>query len=104
MDCADTLISEEAIDYSTSEYKAQVKMFADEMLIEDSKITLNLDTIYSLYRRWCPVNNLHHLTYYYFRRHLTNEISYCNYVPYVTGMKINTEAVKTLRTRERTQK
>jgi hypothetical protein len=98
---ANELIPESNFDYSTAEYKNQVSMFANEMLIKDTTSTLNLDTIYSLYRRWCPVNNVQHLTYYYFRRHLTNEISYCNSVPYVGGIRINTEAVKALRTRER---
>ena len=79
----------------------EVDMFVDEMMIRDMTSNINLDTIYSLYRRWCTAHDKSHIDHYYFKRQISKEITFVDRTPYINGLKINTERVKDLRISER---
>ena len=91
----------DSINESFDDLLNEVDAFVDEMLIKETSNTLNLDTIYSLYRRWCAAHDKNHADHYDFKRRITKDIGFVGRTPYVTGLKINTEKVKDLKVIER---
>ena len=82
---------------------AEVDVFIAEMMIKDNSTTLNLDTIYSLYRRWCNTTDRNHVDHYHFKSQLTKELTFIGRarIAYVNGWKINETQVKELKIIER---